>query len=634
MIVEDDAQIAAALREAHLPTLMTALAYMTGETGLLREAGKLVYSFGDNQGGMSAELQARVRDAALTVLARHRDLGCPALPSRSPEFTRELMNFITAQTVAEHYLPFLREELGLDGGDAKSCPSLRELPAAARAGFRVIVIGAGMSGIAAAVRLRQAGVSFVVLEKNADVGGTWFENTYPGCRVDSPNHLYSFSFEPNHDWPLYYSTHDVLHDYFRRVTDKHGLREHIRFQTSVEEAVWDDAAAHWRVRVRRAGGGEETLVANAVISAVGQLNRPQFPDIPGRERFAGVSFHSARWDHGCDLTGKRVAVIGTGASAFQFIPEVARKTRELLVFQRSAPWVLPTPNYHERVPDGTKWLLHKVPNYDKWYRFFLFWLSSDGLIPSVTADPEWQGPPRAIGPANDLIRKMLKGYIRMHLGQNPELFEASVPDYPPGGKRMLRDNGLWYAALKRDDVRLITTGISSITEQGLVTEDGVAHEVDAIIYGTGFQASRFLQPMRISGRNGVGLNDHWAGEPRAYFGMTIPSFPNLFLLYGPNTNIVVNGSIIFFSECAVRYVLGCIELLLRGGHRAMEVRREPHDRYNERVDAQNARMAWGAPGVRSWYKNASGRVSQNWPFPLVEFWRGTQAPDPADFDIW
>jgi 4-hydroxyacetophenone monooxygenase len=295
--------------------------------------------------------------------------------------------------------------------------------------------------------------------------------------------------------------------------------------------------------------------------------------------------------------------------------------------------VLPTPNYHERVPDGTKWLLHKVPNYDRWYRFFLFWLSSDGLIPSVTADPGWQGPPRAIGAANDMIRKMLKGYTRVHLGQNPELFEASVPDYPPGGKRMLRDNGLWYATLKRDDVRLITAKIASISDKGVVTEDGVEHEVDAIVYGTGFSASRFLQPMRISGRGGLGLNDHWAGEPRAYYGMTVPSFPNLFLLYGPNTNIVVNGSIIFFSECAVRYVLGCIELLLRGGHKAMEVRREPHDRYNERVDAQNARMAWGAPGVRSWYKNASGRVSQNWPFPLVEFWRGTQAPDPADFDL-
>jgi 4-hydroxyacetophenone monooxygenase len=265
-------------------------------------------------------------------------------------------------------------------------------------------------------------------------------------------------------------------------------------------------------------------------------------------------------------------------------------------------------------------------------------LSTDGLIPAVTADLEWQDPrsqgtTRAVSAANDMLRKMLKGYIRMQVGDDPALFAAAVPDYPPGGKRMLRDHGAWLATLKRDDVELITTSIASISETAVITADGVEHEVDAIIYGTGFEASRFLSPMRISGRDGICLNDHWAGDARAYFGMTVPSFPNLFLMYGPNTNIVVNGSIIFFSECAVRYVLGCIELLLRGNHRAIEVRREPYDRYNARVDDQNGRMAWGAAGVRSWYKSASGRVSQNWPFPLVDFWRATQAPDPEDFEL-
>ena len=632
-IVEDDAQLVAAVQDAHLPTLIAALAYMTGDTGLMREAGTLKFAMGEPQGGMAPELQARVRAAAVKVLASHREAGCPALPPRTDAFVRELMSFVAGQSIGDHYLPFLREELALDGADGKMPASLAELPASARAQFRVIVIGAGMSGIAAAVRLRQAGVSFVVIEKNADVGGTWLENTYPGCRVDSPNHLYSFSFEPNHDWPLHYSTQDVLSAYFRGVADKHGLREHIRFETAVEEAVWDEAQALWRVRVRHADGREETLVANAVISAVGQLNRPLYPDIPGRKRFAGVAFHSARWNHACDLTDKRVAVIGTGASAFQLIPEIAPKAREVLVFQRTPPWVLPTANYHERVADGMQWLLHKVPHYDKWYRFWLFWMSTDGLLPAVTADPEWQGPPRAVSAGNDLLRRMLRGYVRTQVGEDPALFAAAVPDYPPGGKRMLRDNGAWYATLKRDDVQLVTTPIASISEHGVVTGDGVEHAVDAIIYATGFQASRFLQPMRVRGRGGIDLNDCWNGDARAYLGMTVPSFPNLFLLYGPNTNIVVNGSIIFFSECSVRYILGCIELLLRGGHRAMEVRREPHDRFNERVDAQNAKMAWGAAGVRSWYKSASGRVSQNWPFALVDYWRATLAPERRDFEL-
>ncbi|HMJ10293.1 MAG TPA: NAD(P)/FAD-dependent oxidoreductase [Polyangiaceae bacterium] len=484
------------------------------------------------------------------------------------------------------------------------------------------MIGAGMSGLAMAVRLKQSGVAFTVLEKNADVGGTWFENTYPGCRVDSPNHSYSYSFEANHDWPLYYSTQDVLLGYFKRVSERRELRSHIRFGTEVEEAVWDEAAGLWRVRVRTADGASETLLANALISAVGQLNRPKFPDIPGRERFAGEAFHSARWNHDYDLQGKRVAVIGTGASAFQFVPEIAGRVRELLLFQRTAPWVMPTPNYTDPVPEGMKWLLQHVPNYERWYRFWLFWLSADGLRPYVTADADWQGSPRAIGANNDMLRKMLIGYMRMQIGDKPELLAASIPDYPPGGKRMLRDN-----------VRLISQPITAIEEHSLRTQDGVTHEVDAIIYGTGFAASDFLEPLRVVGRDGRALSEHWDGDARAYLGMTIPSFPNLFVMYGPNTNIVVNGSIIFFSECATHYIAGCLELLLRSGQRSLEVKREPHDSFNHRVDAENTRMAWGAPQVSSWYKNKKGRVSQNWPFPLIDYWSATRAPDPDDYEL-
>jgi 4-hydroxyacetophenone monooxygenase len=629
----DDAALERALADAHLPCLLAALVHLTGNPAPVREAGVLTLgAFGDEQGGMSAEAQSRARAAALAALRAHRDAGSP-VPAPLPDaLVRELMGFLTGGQVPEHYLPLLVDELALGGFTARR-GRLDGVPGAAREGMRAIVIGAGMSGIAAAIRLQQSGIPFTILEKNRDVGGTWLENTYPGCRVDVPNHMYSYSFEPEHDWPQFYSTQPRLLEYFRGVADRHALRDHIRFETSVEEAVWDDARGLWSVRVRRSDGGAEVLTAPVLISAVGQLNRPQYPSIPGRERFRGASFHSAEWNHGVDLAGKRVAVIGTGASAFQFVPEIAPKVGELRVFQRSAPWLVPTPNYHEDVPAGMQWLLRHVPYYAKWYRFWLFWQLTDGIMPMVRRDPEWQDDARAISAPNDLLRRMLTGLIGMQLGDRPDLLAASVPEYPPGAKRMLRDNGVWFPALKRDNVRLVTSAITEITETGLVTADGEHHEVDVLIYGTGFQASRFLTPMRVVGRKGLDLNDTWGGDARAYLGITVPDFPNLFLMYGPNTNIVVNGSIIFFSECEVRYIMGCIDLLLRTRARSMDVKHDVHDAFNRRVDAENARMAWGTPGVHSWYKNAKGRVSQNWPFALIDFWNATQAPNPDDFEL-
>ncbi len=633
-IAVDDAAIARALADAHLPCLLAALVHLTGNPAPLREAGTLTLgAFGGEQGGMSPEAQARARDVALEALRAYRDAGCPAPAPLPDETVREIMGFLTGGQVPEHYLPLLIEELALGGPDTASRRWLEGVPAEARAGMHAIVIGAGMSGIAAAIRLQQHGIPFTILEKNADVGGTWLENTYPGCRVDVPNHMYSYSFEPEHDWPQFYSTQPRLLEYFRGVADRHALRAHICFETSVEEAIWDDARAVWSVRARGADGSVQTLTAPVLISAVGQLNRPQYPSIPGRERFRGAAFHSAEWNHDADLAGKRVAVIGTGASAFQFVPEIAPAVRELRVFQRSAPWLVPTPNYHEDVPAGMQWLLRHVPFYAKWSRFWLFWQLTDGIMPMVRRDPTWQDDGRAISPANDLLRRMLTGLIAMQLGDRPDLLAASVPDYPPGAKRMLRDNGVWFPALKRENVRLVTRAITEITETGLVTEDGEHHEVDVLIYGTGFQASRFLTPMRVVGRKGLDLNDTWGGDARAYLGITVPDFPNLFLMYGPNTNIVVNGSIIFFSECEVRYIMGCIDLLLRTGARSMDVKHDVHDVYNRRVDAENARMAWGVPGVHSWYKNAKGRVSQNWPFALIDFWNATQAPSPDDFEL-
>jgi 4-hydroxyacetophenone monooxygenase len=285
------------------------------------------------------------------------------------------------------------------------------------------------------------------------------------------------------------------------------------------------------------------------------------------------------------------------------------------------------------VPEGKKWLLEHVPFYGKWYRFWLFWMLTDGFYEGVKGDPDWSGGPQAVSAANAMMREMLIEAIRLQAPDDPELLAKVIPAYPVGGKRALVDNGVWLTALRRDNVELISEPIDKITAKGIVTKDGAEHPADVIIYGTGFHASRFLWPMRIVGRGGVDLHEAWDGDPRAYLGMTTPGFPNLFMLYGPNTNIVVNGSIIFFSECSVRYVVGCLKLMAQTGSATLEVKRDVHDAFNVKVDAANALMAWGAPQVTSWYKNAAGRVTQNWPFPLVDYWNATVAPNPEDFTL-
>jgi 4-hydroxyacetophenone monooxygenase len=629
-LVATDDELRAALQDAFLPALLPALAQATGDFSILRESLRPPgVAPGVQQGGMTPAQQAEARDVAFDALRRLRDGNVERQEIPIEEALLRITAWMTGSPAPEDYIPLLLEELAPEDQDARA-PRWQKDPAIP---FHVIIIGAGMSGVLAGIRLKQAGVPFTVIEKNADIGGTWLENTYPGARVDVSNAFYSYSFAQKIDWPTHYSTQPVLLEYFQECAREFGVREHVQFNTEVTLLEWDDDRAEWAVHIRRADGREEQLRANAVISAVGQLNRPKIPEIRGSERFRGPAFHSARWDHSVDLRGKRVAVIGTGASAAQFIPEVAQVAAELVIFQRTPNWYVPVPHYHDEVPEGLRWLFAHVPHYAHWYRFWLFWNTTDGLLAAARVDPNWPDKSRSVGPENENLRILLSAYLQMQFADRPDLLPKVMPDYAPAAKRLILDNGIWAQTLKRPNVRLVTEKIREVTETGVVTDDGTEHPADVVIYGTGFQASKFLTPMRVLGREGRDLHQQWDGDARAYMGITVPGFPNFFLLYGPNTNIVVNGSIIYFSECEVQYVMGCLKLLFDRGERALAVRMDVHDAYNERIDRGNLERVWGVATVNSWYRNEKGRSAQNWPFNLIEYWQQTREPNPADYDF-
>jgi 4-hydroxyacetophenone monooxygenase len=632
-ITDDDAAIARALQDVSVPALMMSMVHMSGDPSILRgdlrPAG--IY-LNEVQGFMTPEDQAAVRDLALKTIVDYRDGGCVLPPPPGPDVVHEMMNVLVAQDVPDEYVPVMLEELELEGSDARDLHWTDDIPAEERGRLHVVVIGAGMSGLLAGIRLARAGIPFTIIEKNAGVGGTWWENRYPGCRVDVGNHFYCYTFAPNHEWTEFFARQPELQGYFERCMHDFGITEHIRFETEVTRAEWNEDTAHWSVYVRQSDGVSASIDANAVISAVGQLNRPKLPDIPGRDSFQGVSMHSAQWIDGTELAGKRVAVVGTGASAFQIVPTIAPIVARLTVFQRSAPWMFPNPHYHDQVGPGVRWALEHLPYYGRWYRFLLFWPACDGGLPAMRVDPEWPDQTRSISALNDAARELFTQWMADQIGDDEELLAKVVPDYVCLGKRTLQDNGSWLNALVRENVDLVTDPIEEIASDRIVCAGGEEYPVDVIVYATGFHANRYLWPMEIVGRGGVTLAEQWGDRPTAYLGITVPNFPNLFCLYGPATNLAHGGSLIFHSECQIRYVMGCLRALLTGHGRSIECRSEVHDEYNRRLQAELDTMVWSHPSIRSsWYRNSEGRIYILSPWRLVDYWAWTRSPDLDEF---
>jgi cation diffusion facilitator CzcD-associated flavoprotein CzcO len=458
--------------------------------------------------------------------------------------------------------------------------------------YRVAVIGAGFAGIGMAIALRQAGVEdFVVLDRASDLGGIWRDNSYPGLTCDIPSQLYSFSFHP-WSWSRRFPARAEILAYLHALVAEHDLGRHLRLGQGVATAEFDEAAALWNLTL----DDGSTVQASAVVSAVGQLGRPVLPDIPGREDFAGPSWHSARWNHDVDLAGRRVAVVGTGASAIQFVPEIAQVAGQVDVYQRSAPYVLPKNDRPYR--DAERTVFDKAPVVRKADRLRIF-LYGELLTSGFVLSPKMLAGPML------MWRHQLNTAIT-----DPELRAKCMPGYVMGCKRVVFSNA-WYPALARSNVDLVTDPIERITADGVVTADGTARAADVIIYGTGFKAVELLAPMQVSGLDGQRLADAWRDGPQAYLGMSVAGFPNFFILYGPNTNLGGN-SILYMLEGQINYVRDAIVALDAEQLAWLDVRRDVQESFNSWVQSASRKSVWES-GCHSWYTSASGRNINNWP---------------------
>ena len=476
---------------------------------------------------------------------------------------------------------------------------------------RVLIIGAGMSGLCMAIRLKQAGFNnVVVLESSCDVGGTWFKNTYPNAGCDVPSFLYSFSFAPNHGWTTKYARQPEILAYFRNCVDRFSLRSNIRFNTFVESAVFNEDKASWTVTSTKG----ERFTADFVISAVGQLNRPHVPDFPGLESFEGEHWHSARWNHDFDFSDKTVAVIGNGASAIQFLPEIAEQSKKIILVARTPCWIHPLNNY--RYPKWARWAFAFVPLCEKLHRWWIYWMC------------EWRI--FAFRDGSKLNREYARWLRRKMRRLIPEQdWPKVIPEYAPGCKRILLSSD-YLQTLGRDDVQLITGGVVRFEPDGIVTPQG-SHAVDAVIFATGFKANEFLQPLKIEGRNGQDLQNFWGERPRAFHGMATTGFPNLFMLYGPNTNLGHN-SIIFMVERQVNYIIRCLRRMTRTRSKLIEVKQRAMDGDVRDVQERLQASVW-AGDCTNWYKSADGTIPNNWWGSATSYWLRLRRPKYSDFEF-
>lgn len=622
-----DDELRAALDEANIPVLLMLLVHFTGDFRWIEAPYRPSRNrgLGDNDtGGLDPARQAQVRAAALTAI-RGWLTGTPlALPMPSPADLARMLGAAMGEEVPPEYGGMIAAELV--NGQAEDLPFSR--PRAVPAGLSAIIIGAGVTGLCATIALHEAGIPCTVIEANDDVGGVWQQNTYPGVGVDTPSHLYSYSFA-RHDWHHYFASQIEIMQYLRDVTDRYRVRPLIRFGTTATRAVYDERARTWTVDARGPGGDVQQLTARILISSVGVFNPPKYPDIAGLHDFAGRLVHSAQWPADLQLDGANVAVIGNGASAMQIVPAIASTVESLTIYQRSPQWVAPFEKFRREVPPGVRLLLREIPLYRTWYRLRLGWMFNDRSQPAITVDPSWPGHGRSINVISENLRDFFTRYMEDELGGRKDLLPSLVPDYPPYGKRILLDNG-WYRTLTRDNVELVAAAVEKITPGGVVDATGAERAADTIVLATGFDAASYLSTFEVTGRNGLRLADFWGDDPRAFLSVAIPGFPNFFTLYGPNTQ-PHGGSVIFTVEAQVSYLSGLLQQMADQGYESLECRRDVWARYGEEVAAEHEKLLWRHAAMRTYFRNEAGHVVVLSPYRMVDVWRSTRNPRLGDY---
>ena len=622
-------ELRANLRQGDPGVLVAVLAQLTGDPGVVATYAPMISYVPDppEQAGVTDDVTFdALVDALVGALAAPRPDG--ALPADDSGLFAGIAEVALGTSVPGDYVGLLLEQGGFQ-------PSQPVLPRTAQlpAGFTVTIIGAGIAGLAAALACADAGINYRIIDRNDEVGGTWYTAVYPGIGVDTPSAYYSLSSDINGDWSSYYPQGGEYQRYLQAVADKNGLREHTRFGTEVDALWWDEERNQWQVHAVGPDGTRDVSYADVVIPAAGYLNRPRWPELEGRETFGGISIHSAEWDPNLDLTGKKVAIIGAGCTAVQIVDASVDEVEHLTVFQRQPHWVAPRKRLTDDVPEVRRWLNTNVPYYANWNRLKSFWGTADNNYPVIIRDPEWAVKhPLSISPANDVLLQMCLDYIERVFGAGSEMANKVTPDFAPYGKRIIRDPGGYYAALAKPHVDVEASEPARVNEDGIVTADGRQIELDVIIYATGYHLD-FLSTVDIRGRDGLELKTVWGDSPRAYRGGTVPGFPNLFISSAPNYSPGHGAGHNFGVEAMVHYVMECLALLALDA-KTIEVRPQAFEDYVADIDATMAGTVWcHTPTAHTYYRSGGGRIVTAFPYRLIDVWQAHRAPVESDFEL-
>ena len=617
------------LLEADAGVLVAVLAQLTGDlTVVERFAPKISHVPDPPERAGVADVATREHLATAVIESLDATRRGDAAAADDPALFAAVLPLALGADVADEFVPLLLEQ----GGFQLSQPTLaRTVPIPETT--TVAIIGAGLAGIVTALAAADAGVSYQIFDRNDEVGGTWLTTKYPGIGVDTPSAYYSLSRDVNPNWSSYYPQGAEYQAYLVDLADKYGLRDHTRFSTEVDALWWDEERKQWQIHTVDSSGNRGISSARVVVTAAGYLNRPRWPDLPGRDTFEGISVHSALWDPNLDLRGKRVAIIGAGCTAVQIVDASVDDVAHMTVFQRQPHWVAPRKRPSDDVPEYRRYLGRHVPYYANWHRLKSYWATADNNYPVILQDPEWAKDHLSISPANDVLLQMCTEYINETFGEGSELAKKVTPDFAPYGKRIIRDPGGYYAALTRDHVDVEAAEPAEVNATGIVTQDGRQLDLDVIVYATGYHLD-FLSTIDIRGRDGRTLRDEWGDSPRAYRGGTVPGFPNLFINSAPNYSPGHGAGANFSMEVMAHYIVECLQLLALRGATTIEVTREAYEDYVDRIDDAMLRTVWcHTPNAHTYYRSGSGRVVVATPYRLVDLWHQHRAPVEDHFVI-